>query len=124
MSLKYIYVAGPITKGDQALNVRMGMDAATLLMDNGYIPFVPQLSWFWHLCNPADYEQWMKLDLEWIKRCDALLRLPGESKGADVEVTHAMQLKLQVFAMTAVDFLRIDRLQRNQDEERERDKEA
>jgi len=33
----------------------------------------------------------MRMDLEWIERCDLLLRLPGESKGADMEVDRAIE---------------------------------
>lgn len=33
-----------------------------------------------------------------LERCDAILRLPGESKGADLDVQRARQLGLRVFA--------------------------
>ena len=32
-----------------------------------------------------------------IQRCDAVLRIPGESRGADMDVAHAKALGLQVF---------------------------
>lgn len=37
------------------------------------------------------------MDLEWMDHMDAVLRLPGESAGADMEVAHAKALGLPVF---------------------------
>jgi hypothetical protein len=39
----------------------------------------------------------MELDLIWLPACDAVLRLPGESNGADIEVKEAQRLGLPVF---------------------------
>ena len=39
----------------------------------------------------------MDLDLVWLECCDCLLRLPGESKGADIEVKHALENNIKVF---------------------------
>jgi hypothetical protein len=101
----FVYVAGPITKGDQAVNVRRAMDVGSELLAAGHMPFVPHLTWFWHLVTFTDYEQWMAYDFEWIKRCDALLRIPGDSPGADREVEHATRLGLLVVHGTAADFI-------------------
>ena len=49
------------------------------------------------MMHPRPYEDWIKLDLEWIKACDYLLRLSGESKGADQEVEFALDNGLSVF---------------------------
>ena len=40
----------------------------------------------------------MKQDLQWLRVCDALFRLAGESKGADIEVALAMELGKLVFS--------------------------
>jgi len=37
------------------------------------------------------------MDLEWLAKCDAVLRLPGESKGADIEKDYALSLGIPVF---------------------------
>lgn len=37
------------------------------------------------------------LVLQWVESCDCLLRLDGESKGADIEVSRAKELKIPVF---------------------------
>jgi len=91
MNARYIYVSGPYTKGDVAIL------AAERLRIFGFIPYVPYLSHFWHLVFPHEHEYWMRLDLQWVKMCEALLRLPGESTGADREVKEAKSLGLKVY---------------------------
>lgn len=95
--MKKVYIASPYTKGDIAVNVRRQIDCADELMDLGFAPFLPLLAHFQHLIHPRDYEDWTEIDLEWVKSCDALLRLSGESEGADREVALAEKLKIPVF---------------------------
>ena len=94
---KKVYVAGPYTKGDQAVNVRTAIMAANRLMDEGHHPYTPHLTHFHHLLFPRRYEDWMELDFAFLRHCDALLRLPGESSGADREVALADKLGIPVF---------------------------
>jgi hypothetical protein len=95
--IKFIYIASPYTKGDVAINVRESLSMADTLISDGFIPFTPLTSHFQHMLFPRPYEDWLTLDLEWISKCDALLRLPGESSGADREVEHARSLGIPVF---------------------------
>lgn len=97
MKRQFIYVAGPYTKGDVAVNVQQNILAGDAITKKGHIPFVPLLSHFWHMIEPHTFDFWMDLDIMWITRCDALLRMPGESSGADREVLHAIQLGLPVY---------------------------
>lgn len=92
-----IYIAGPYSKGDAAVNVANAIDAANYVAAIGWTPFVPHLTHFWHLLRPHSYDFWMAQDLEWLKVCDALLRLPGESTGADNEVAWAKDHGLPVY---------------------------
>jgi hypothetical protein len=92
-----VYIASPYTKGDVAQNVRASLLAADQLVALGFLPYAPLLSHFWHLVSPKPYETWMMLDKEWILRCDCLLRLPGESSGADAEVKWAEENAIPVF---------------------------
>lgn len=92
-----IYVAGPYTKGDVAQNVRHAFAAANELADLGFAPFVPHYTHFWHMLFPRPYEFWLELDNQFIPCCDAILRLPGESSGADKEVALARSIGLPVF---------------------------
>ena len=95
--IRFVYVASPYTKGDVAVNVRRNIEAANSLAEAGFVPFAPLLSHFWHLLHPQPYEFWTKYDLDWLDRCDAIVRLPGESSGADAEVSRAMELRLPVY---------------------------
>ncbi len=94
---KYIYIAGPLCKGDVAVNVRNAILAADTLLSFEYAVFLPHLTHFWHLVLPNEYEDWLRLDLAWLEKCDCLIRLPGESSGADREAARARELGLPVF---------------------------
>lgn len=95
--MKTIYIASPYTKGDIAMNVRAQIDAVDALMDAGLAPMAPLYSHFQHMIHPRHYEDWMAVDLVWVAKCDALVRLPGESSGADREVALAQSLGIPVF---------------------------
>ena len=99
-----VYIAGPYTKGDVVVNVRNAMEAAMAVLDAGHSPFVPHLCHFLHMHSPRPYETWIKYDLVFLPACEALIRLPGESAGADDEVIEARKLGLLVYANVA-DFL-------------------
>lgn len=92
-----VYIASPYTKGDVAVNVRKSFDAAITLADMGYAPYSPLWTHFLHFLFPRNYKYWTALDLEWVLRCDCLLRLPGESEGADAEVGFAAKHNIPVY---------------------------
>jgi len=92
-----VYIASPYSKGDVAYNVKVQIDCANELMNKGFTPFTPLLIHFQHLVHPRSYEDWMKLDLEWLKSCDCVLRLEGESSGADRETEYAYKNGIPVF---------------------------
>ncbi len=92
-----VYIASPYTIGDVAVNVKNQMEMADKLMDLEFAPFVPLYSHFQHMAHPRPYEDWIEIDLEWLKVCDCLLRLPGESKGADREVNEMLAMGKPVF---------------------------
>ncbi len=92
-----VYVASPYTLGDVAVNVKFQMDYADQLMNFGFYPFIPLYSHFQHMAHPRPYEDWIYIDLVWVEACDCILRLGGESKGADGEVRYANQLGKPVF---------------------------
>jgi hypothetical protein len=92
-----VYIAGPYTKGDVAANVRAAVDAAEQVAKLGHFPYVPHLTHFWHLIHPHDWTFWMALDQEWLLQCDCVIRLPGESRGADDEVALAERHGIPVY---------------------------
>ena len=91
-----VYIAGPYTKGDVAVNVKNALKTATMLLGNGFIPYVPHLTHFWHLVFPLAYDKWLEYDNEFLRLCDFLLRIPGESNGADKEEDFAKSLNIPV----------------------------
>lgn len=92
-----VYVAGPYSAGDVALNVRAAIDAGDRILQAGGIPFIPHLVHFWHMLHPRTYAQWISWDLQWLAVCDDLVRLAGESPGAEIEVMRATELEIPVF---------------------------
>lgn len=86
-----VYVAGPYSKGDVMVNIREAMRMGQVLIDAGYVVFVPHLSAFQHLVDHRPYREWLDYDFRVILCCDAVLRLPGESPGADEEVAFAVR---------------------------------
>ena len=91
-----VYIASPYTKGDVAINVKLQLDTYDQLMTLGYAPFAPLYSHFQHMAHPRPYADWIAIDLEWIHACDVLLRLPGDSSGADGEVAYAIEIGVPV----------------------------
>jgi hypothetical protein len=80
-----VYIAGPYT-ADPDLCTKQAIDAGHAVMDLGMCPIVPHLSHFMNMQRERHYEDWMKIDFEYVMTCDILWRLPGASPGADREV--------------------------------------
>lgn len=92
-----VYIAGPYSKGDTVINVRIAIQAADQVLALGHYPFVPHLTMLWHAISPKDYEDWLQIDMVWLRQCNCLIRLEGESSGADKEVAEAVRLGMTVF---------------------------
>lgn len=95
-----VYVAGPYTKGDVAVNVARAMEIGNEVIAAGYFPFVPHLSHFLHMQKPQPYEVWTKMDFAFIEKCDCMIRFLGDSSGADAEVVLADKMGMQVIYET------------------------
>lgn len=91
-----VFISSPYTVGDQGENVRKQMDMFDQLYQSQYIPFAPLLYHFQHIVHPLGYEQWMEMDFAMLEVCDIVLRLPGESSGADREVDFAKEKGIPV----------------------------
>lgn len=125
--MKRVYIAGPISKGILLDNIQQADAAMAELMRAGFAVFNPMLSVY---AGGADYlpcteshpmpsrvgayadrqasgefrqfshQQWLDMDFAWVSVSDAVLRLPGESKGADMETRYAEDHKIPVFHST------------------------
>lgn len=93
----YIYIAGPYSKGDVVLNVCEAVQVGDALLSLGHTPFIPHMTYTWHMVIPHDIDYWYEYDMEWLKKCDAVYRIKGASVGADLEVQKALELGLPVF---------------------------
>ncbi len=93
-----VYVSGPITRGDVQDNLRLGIVFGLTLLHMGYAVFSPHALAAHAIQDNGspppvgsdEYEAWLAHDLAFVECCDALLRLPGESVGAEREVQHAL----------------------------------
>jgi hypothetical protein len=92
-----VYIAGPYTNGDRDRNVHEAIRVANILADHGFAPYVPHFTHYWDIRHKRPYEFWLELDNEFLRCCDAVLRIPGESNGADKEVALAGEIGIPVF---------------------------
>lgn len=88
---KKVYVAGPLSgSGDRMENIQRAIDAGTELIKLGYAPLVPHLTHYMDNDDSLGWDAWIEVDIPWVLSTDAVLRLPGKSKGADVECLAAV----------------------------------
>jgi hypothetical protein len=92
-----VYIAGPMSKGDRVANLADAMRAMRYLMEAGYAPLMPQLTFFLEPFMQASHADWLSIDIPWLSVAQAVLRLPGESVGADDEVCRAGVIGIPVF---------------------------
>jgi hypothetical protein len=101
--MKHIYILGPLSDGgaldqsDQEANVNRAISAMHAIMDMGYVPFCPHLSYYADLWHTRPWSEWMRWCLAWIERCDAGFCLPGKSAGVEREMALFARLGRPVF---------------------------
>jgi len=93
----YIFIAAPYERPDPCFNVRKAVLIAEELIKKGHVPFIPHLCHLWHLVSPHERKYYLDYDFKWLKNCDALFRVPGESQGADQEVIEAREWGMTVY---------------------------
>lgn len=97
--MKHLYIAGPYTKPDPIVNTNAALRVGMALYERElWVPHCPHLTLLWHMVCPKAIGVWYSLDMEHLSRCDAFVRLPGESHGADGEERHAREIGLQMVA--------------------------
>lgn len=90
-----VYIAGPYSS-DHATGVRNALRLADYLTTAGCHVKVPHLTHFWDMMFPRPYEFWLAYDMVELKECDVLVRMAGESHGADAEVLEAIKSGMTV----------------------------
>jgi hypothetical protein len=90
-----VYVAGPISS-DPFEGVHRGIAMGRQMFLDGLAPFVPHFDAFFFLPK-GSWNAYLEYDLEYVAVCDAVYRLAGESKGADLECRTARELGIPVF---------------------------
>lgn len=93
-----VYIAAPYTRPDPVENTHRLICEVDAIVDEGIVtPIAPHLTLLWHLVRPRPLDFWYAYDLATLARCDAILRLHGDSTGADREVEFARTRGLPAF---------------------------
>lgn len=95
--MKTIYIAAPYKTGDVEQNLKNALQTASMLIDEGYLVYCPQFINQVESFSPKPYSVITALNASFIKHCDAVLRLPGESVTADSNVDLAKTLNIPVY---------------------------
>ncbi len=94
---RLVYIAGPMTLGDSFRHIGDACYCWLRLWRAGVYAIAPQWSAIQGMVAPISWQEWMEYDSAIIPHCIAMLRLPGESKGADRETDLARRLNIPVF---------------------------
>lgn len=92
-----IYLACPMTTGGFTHNTRRCLEVADRLFIKGYSPIPPVLTWYWDVVSPKSHEDWLCYDFGIIGVCDGILRISGDSEGADMEMDFAARNGIPVY---------------------------
>ena len=90
-SVESIYVSGPYSSDSETMrleNIRLADETGREIARRGFIPFVPHLMpGAWDSDEVLTWDDCMAIDLYFLRKCDAILLLPGwqASKGAKIE---------------------------------------
>lgn len=93
--MKVVYISSPYSSAPEEGTLNQ-IKAAHKIMDMGHAPLAPLLSHYLHEFRARPYEDWMDVDLALVPKCDIVLRLKGESSGADREVKLAFEHDIPV----------------------------
>lgn len=87
-----VFMSGPYSSDPEG-HFQNQNNVLDILLDLGFAPYAPLL---FHRANPRPYQDLLDLVIEWMESCDCILRLPGDSPGADAEIARANQLGIPV----------------------------
>ena len=98
---KRIYLSGPMTGWNILENVTRAIGVYRELIEAGFAPLCPHLNYYADQAGAIPHAVWMEIDLPWVAAADAVLRIPGESPGSDIEQVRAELLGVPVFTSLA-----------------------
>jgi hypothetical protein len=106
MAEKILYISGPYSAPNSTgrlVNTLAAIETGMLAYRKGWIPLIPHLShWLdqvvegWPELGPMSYEDYMRWDLAYVERCDAVLQF-APSPGADREVARARERGIPIY---------------------------
>jgi len=97
--MKLAYISCPLTLGNRNHNWFQAAEAQRLLMQAGYAVHNPAHALMFPAQNQFTWHEWLAMDEVVISRCDLIVLLPGESKGADREVAYARKRGIPVLTL-------------------------
>lgn len=98
-----IYLCAPLTNANTlspeeiALNADRAAAMGAELLKHGFAPLIPQLTAGHDCLMAVHWALWIETGQAWIRVADAVLRLPGASKGTEEEVAFALARGVPVF---------------------------
>ncbi len=92
-----VYISGPITKGATLHHIHDACMVWKRLTEAGIFAICPHWSAVQDMIAPMPHAAWMAYDRPLLALCNIILRLPGESVGADQEVAWAREFGFPVF---------------------------
>ena len=95
-----VYIAGPYTSAPEQ-NTKRAIEVGHDVMDSGMTPYVPHLSHYMEAVRQRPYEDWMKIDFEFILCADVLVRLIGMSSGTERETEFAIKHAVPIITETS-----------------------
>ncbi len=92
-----LYIAAPYTYPDPVMNTHyVSKVAMEIYTRSKWVPLIPHLNIALHFMRPTEAKFWYELDLHYLDHCDAIVRLPGYSEGADNEIEYAIHNGIDV----------------------------
>jgi len=104
-----VFLAGPLAQAPTASQTQQALRLWGKLEQLGFAPFCPQWFHFTAQSYPPDASVWLEQGLIWLEKCDAMLLLSGETRGAEPLLAHAKAHGIPVFNENPVGLRRLAR---------------
>ena len=95
--MKRIFISGPLTVGDQMMNIRNAIDVAEIVINGKHCPVVPHYSSYHNMIHQHSYDDWMNICYCMLEGSDVMFRINGKSYGADLEEKFANKHGIPIF---------------------------